>query len=73
MTEFEARVLADLQVLKSQMDELMGIGQPGRLNHLEGRVEGQERSLQRIKGFAAAGGSLLTALHLAMSYFHHLK
>jgi hypothetical protein len=69
MTEFEAQVLADLRVLKSQMDELLGIGQPGRLNHLEGRVDGQERSLQRIKGFAAAGGALLTLVQIAMEYF----
>ena len=31
MTEFEGQVLADLSVLKSQMKQLMGIGQPGRL------------------------------------------
>ena len=47
MTEFEAQVLADLSVLKSQMDQLMGIGQPGRLDRLEGRVERHERSVQR--------------------------
>jgi len=29
MTEFEAQVLADLSVLKSQMQQVMGIGQPG--------------------------------------------
>ena len=31
MTEFEGQVLADLSVLKSQMEHMMGIGQPGRL------------------------------------------
>ncbi len=29
MTEFEGQVLADLSVLKSQMESLMGIGQLG--------------------------------------------
>jgi hypothetical protein len=68
MTEFEARVLADLQVLKSQMDQLMGVGQPGRLVHLEERVEGQERSLQKMKGFIGAAGVLLSVLHLVIDY-----
>ena len=39
MTEFEGQVLADLSVLKSQMSQLMGIGQPGRIIQLEKRVE----------------------------------
>src|SRR3981189_380781 len=50
MTEFEGQVLADLSVLKNQMSQLMGIGQPGRLIQLEERVERHERSVQRIKG-----------------------
>ncbi len=29
MTEFEGQVLADLRVLKSQMEQLLGVGQPG--------------------------------------------
>ncbi len=36
---FEGQVLADLSVLKSQMESLMGIGQPGRLTQIEARVE----------------------------------
>jgi hypothetical protein len=68
MTEFEARVLADLRVLKSQMDNLMGIGQPGRLVHLEERVERHERGIQRIKGFFAAASAVLTVLHVAIDY-----
>ena len=39
MTEFEGQVLADLRVLKSQMEQLMGIGQPGRIAQIEERVE----------------------------------
>jgi hypothetical protein len=69
MTEFEGQVLADLSVLKSQMEHLLGIGQPGRLVHLEERVERHERSLQRVKGLVGAVGGLLTAFHLAIDYF----
>jgi hypothetical protein len=68
MTEFEGRVLGDLRVLKSQMDQLMGIGQPGRLVQLEERVERHERSVQRVKGFTAAVGALVTLAHLAIDY-----
>jgi hypothetical protein len=69
MTEFEAQVLADLSVLKSQMRSLMGIGQPGRLTLLEERVERHERSLQRVKGLSAALGTLLTLIHLGIDHF----
>jgi hypothetical protein len=69
MTEFEAQVLADLHVLKSQMEQVMGIGQPGRLHQLEGRVSVNEEGLQKMKGFAAAFGTALTLVHLAISYF----
>jgi hypothetical protein len=69
MTEFEGQVLADLSVLKNQMNQLMGVGQPGRLTQLEERVERHERSVQRVKGFVGATGGVLTALHLAIDYF----
>lgn len=69
MTEFEAQVLADLSVLKSQMQQVMGIGQPGRLTQLEERVERHERSVQRMKGLMTAGGGLLTVAQLAVEYF----
>lgn len=69
MTEFEGQVLADLSVLKSQMDQLMGIGQPGRLAQLEGRVERHERNVQRMKGLLTAAGGLLTLAQLAADYF----
>jgi hypothetical protein len=69
MTEYEAQVLADLSVLKNQMQALLGVGQPGRLTLLEERVERQERSVQRMKGFAGAAGGLLTVFHLAIDYF----
>jgi hypothetical protein len=69
MTEFEGKVLGDLSVLKSQMDQLMGIGPPGRLIQLEERVERHEGSVQRVKGFTAAVGALVTLTHLAIDYF----
>ena len=66
MSEYEARVLQDLSVLKSQMEQLMGIGQPGRLNMLEERVETHEKSVQQLRGLAGAFGGVLTIVHLAI-------
>ena len=66
MTEFEAQVLADLCVLKSQMHEVLGIGQPGRLNQLEARMHEHETTVQRLKGFAGAFGTVLTVAHVAI-------
>ena len=68
MTDFEGRVIEELSVLKSQMHQLMGIGQPGRLNQLEMRVDSHERSVQRLKGLAGAFGGLLTLLHLGIAW-----
>jgi hypothetical protein len=69
MTEFEGQVLADLSVLKSQMESLMGIGQPGRLAQIEERVERHERSVQRMKGLVGTAGAVLTVVHLVIDYF----
>jgi hypothetical protein len=68
MTDFEIQVLQELSVLKSQMQQLLGIGQPGRLHQLEARVESHERSVQRLKGLGAAFGGLLTVVHIAIAY-----
>ena len=68
MTEFEAQVLADLSVLKSQMKEICGNGQPGRLAQLEGRMLDHERMVQRFKGIAAVFGGLLTVAHVAVDF-----
>jgi hypothetical protein len=68
MTEFEGQVLADLSVLKSQMKQVMGIGQPGRLNQLEERVKEHDQTVHRIKGMAGAYGGLLTAVHVLIAY-----
>ena len=69
MTEFEGQVLADLSVLKSQMEQLMGIGQPGRLAQLEKRVEQHERSVQRMRGLFTAAGGLVTMAQIVVDYF----
>ena len=68
MTDVEGKVLQELSVLKAQMQQLMGIGQPGRLHQLEARVESHERSVQRLKGVVAALSALWTAAHLALAY-----
>jgi hypothetical protein len=68
MTEFEGQVLADLCVLRNQMESLLGIGQPGRLTQLEERVEKHERSVQRVKGFVGAMSGVITIFHLAIDY-----
>jgi hypothetical protein len=68
MTDFESQVLQELSVLKSQMQQLLGIGQPGRLHELEARVESHERSVQRLKGLGAAFGGLLTVVHIVITY-----
>ena len=68
MTDFEAQVLADLSVLKTQMKDLVGNGQPGRLARLEGRIDRHERAVQRLKGAAGALGAALTGAHLAIDF-----
>ena len=69
MTDFEGQVLADLSVLKSQMEEVLGNGQPGRLSLLECRMLEHEKIVQRLKGMAAAFGALLTIAHVAIDFF----
>jgi hypothetical protein len=68
MTEFESQVLQELSVLKAQMQHLLGIGQPGRLHQLEGRVEEHERSVQRLKGAGIVFGGMMTMLHVVITY-----
>jgi hypothetical protein len=66
MSDFEAQVLADLAVLKTQMKEVVGNGQPGRLTQLESRVLDHEKSVQRLKGIAAAFAAFITIAHAAI-------
>lgn len=64
MTDFEAQVLSDLSGLKSQMNALLGVGQPGRLCALEERVERHERTVQQMKGVGGVLSLLLTVFHV---------
>ena len=66
-------MLEELGVLKAQMQQLLGIGQPGRLNQLEERVASHERSVQRLKGIAGAFGGLLTLVHLGIAWVSRKK
>lgn len=68
MSEFESQVLSELSVLKAQMQQLLGIGQPGRLVMLEARVDAHERNMQRVKGMMGAFGGLLTLVHLGIAW-----
>ncbi len=68
MTDFEGQVLADLSALKSQMNSLLGVGQPGRLNLLEERVERHEETVQRMKGMGGMLSVLLTMFHVAIDF-----
>jgi len=66
MNEFEAQVLSDLSVLKSQMTNLVGDGNGGRICDLERRMEQHEQNWQRTKGFFAAFSILLTVIEVAV-------
>ncbi len=66
MNEFEAQVLSDLCVLKTQMTGLMGDGNGGRLADLERRMERHEQNWQRAKGFLAAVSVLFAVIEVAL-------
>jgi hypothetical protein len=70
MNEFEAKVLSDLSVLKSQMNGLMGDGNGGRIAELEHRMEEHEQNWERAKGFMAAFSILLTVVEVAVRGWH---
>jgi hypothetical protein len=70
MNEFEAQVISDLSVLKSQMGGLMGDGNGGRLADLERRMESHEQNWQRAKGFLAAVSVLFAVVEVAMQAWH---
>jgi len=66
MNEFEAQVLSDLSVLKTQMTGLVGDGNSGRIAELERRIEGHEQNLQRAKGFMAAMSVLMAVVEVVI-------
>jgi hypothetical protein len=65
MNEFEAQVLSDLSVLKTQMAGLMGDGNGGRIGELERRMERHEQNWQRAKGFLAAASVAMAIIEVA--------
>ncbi len=65
MNEFEAQVLSDLNVLKSQMNSLVGDGNGGRITELERRMDRHEQNWQRAKGFLAAFSVLFAVIEVA--------
>jgi hypothetical protein len=69
MSEFEAQVLSDLSVLKTQMTGLVGDGNTGRITDLERRIERHEQNLQRAKGFMAAMSVLFAVIEVAVEAF----
>lgn len=71
VNEFEAQVLSDLSVLKSQMGGLMGDGNGGRIAELERRMERHEQNWQRAKGFIAALSVLFAVLEVAVEAWRH--
>jgi hypothetical protein len=66
MNEFEAQVLSDLSVLKTQMNGLMGDGNGGRISELERRIERHEQNWQRAKGFLAAASVVFAVFQVAL-------
>jgi hypothetical protein len=71
MNEFEARVLSDLSVLKTQIISLVGDGNGGRLADMERRMERHEQNWQRAKGFLAAVSVLFAVIEVAVEAWHH--
>ncbi len=69
MNEFEAQVLSDLSVLKTQMTGLVGDGTTGRITDIERRIERHELNLQRAKGFMAAVSVLFAIVEVAVEAF----
>jgi hypothetical protein len=70
MNEFEAQVLSDLKVLKTQMNGLMGDGNGGRVADLERRMEQHEQNWQRAKGFMTAFSVVLAIIEVAVGAWH---
>ena len=70
MNEFEAQVLSDLCVLKSQMTGLLGDGNGGRLAELERRMERHEQNWQRAKGFMAAFSAVFAVIEVGLMAWH---
>ena len=66
MNEFEAQVLSDLSVLKTQISVLVGDGTGGRVAELERRMDRHEQNWQRTKGFLAAASVVFAVIEVAL-------
>jgi hypothetical protein len=66
MNEFEAQVLSDLSVLKTQITNLVGDGNGGRIAELERRMDRHEQNWQRAKGFLAAVSVVFAVIEVAV-------
>jgi hypothetical protein len=66
INEFEAQVLSDLSVLKTQITNLMGDGNGGRIAQLEQRMDRHEQNWQRAKGFLAAVSVVFAVIEVAV-------
>jgi hypothetical protein len=66
MNEFEAQVLSDLSVLKTQITGLVGDGNGGRIAELERRMDRHEQNWQRAKGFLAAVSVVYAVVEVAV-------
>ena len=66
MNEFEAQVLSDLSVLKTQMASLTGDGNGGRIADLERRMDRHEQNWPRAKGFLAAVSVVFAVVEVAV-------
>jgi hypothetical protein len=66
MNEFEAQVLSDLSVLKTQMAAITGDGNGGKIAELERRMERHEQNWQRAKGFLAAASVAVAVIEVAV-------
>lgn len=64
------RVLLKLDDLKSQMQQLLGNGHPGRLHDLEARVAAHEVFVQRATGLTLLFGPLLLIATLVTDYLY---
>ena len=66
--KFEAQVLADLAVLKAQLRELIGNGQPGRIQRIEDRLQLHDAMMQRGKALIIAFLPALGIFHLVLHF-----
>jgi hypothetical protein len=66
INEFEAQVLSDLSVLKTQITNLIGDGNGGRIAQLERRMDRHEQNWQRAKGFLAAVSVVFAVIEVAV-------